>query len=135
MSLSLLSHSGMCRYLYLEVGLNFTMAAVGVALSSDNLGCLKLLLEGRPTKDGKPKAKKQLKGWNRLAVHMAARKGYAECIALAVAHGCPWCREVRGSNPEHTSLSSPNFLFFVVQFEPPSASLSIRIWPQLAVLM
>jgi hypothetical protein len=87
------------------------MAAVGVALSSDNLKCLKLLLEGHPVKGKKRKPKTQFEGWNGAAVLTAAKKGYAECVALAVAHGCPWYTEVRGLNPGHTSTFAFNTLF------------------------
>ncbi len=79
------------------MGLPCAVAAVNIALWSDNLECLKLLLE-RPAVDENSSA--QFTAWNKFDVDVAARKGFAECIALAVEHGCPWYREVRGSTPE-----------------------------------
>jgi hypothetical protein len=85
-----------CRYLSQEVGLPCHVAAVNIALWSDNLECQKLLLE-RPAMDEESSV--QFTAWDKFDVDVAARKGFAECIALAVKHGCPWYHEVCGSNP------------------------------------
>jgi hypothetical protein len=78
-----------------KMGLPCAVAAVNIALWSDNLECLKLLLE-RPAMDN---STVQFIAWNKFDVDVAARMGFAECIGLSVKHGCPWYREVRGSSP------------------------------------
>ncbi len=104
------------------------MEAVGAALRNGNLECMKLLLdrlqrgdnEGptvavenptaadvklteadeSPTVDTeRPINAKILSQWTLQDVAEAARKGHLDCLALAVAHGCPWRPEVRGSKP------------------------------------
>jgi hypothetical protein len=90
-----------CRYLVQDVHLPSTPAAVGTALRSGNLECLKLLLESKPNggtrglkSDGQPIC------WSRLDVLLAAEHGFAECVDFAVAHGCPYDANVRIEIPQ-----------------------------------
>jgi hypothetical protein len=111
-ALSHIEHShcmrGLCRYLSQEMGLPCAVAAVNIAMWSDNLECLKLLLERQAT-DNNPSV--QFTAWNKFDVDVAARMGFAECIALAVKHGCPWYREVRGSTPGYACRRGLGYFF------------------------
>lgn len=88
------------RYLSHQVALPVTMTAVGVALQCGNLECLKLLLDRQPAgRNGLPNPNKQFTKWELSPVRVAAKRGFAECVAFAGEHGCPplvgWYAEMR----------------------------------------
>ncbi len=71
-----------------EVGLPCRYYAVGAALCSGNLECLKLLLEGQSAAQNVPNPDVQSFVWDRMDVLEAVKKGFTECVDLVVKHGC-----------------------------------------------
>jgi hypothetical protein len=90
-----------CRYLSQDVGLPCTVDAVGMALQSNNLECLKLLLD-RKGEAGSGNG--GFSRWDLFDVEVAAYKGFAECVAFVVAHGCPYNPKVSGSKPRRCMI-------------------------------
>jgi hypothetical protein len=106
------------RYLCQDVGIPCYVDAVGMALQSNNLECLKLLLD-RNGEAGS--ANGRFSKWELFDVEVAAYKGFAECVAFVVAHGCPYNPNVSGSNPR-SCMIHPVSLIFDLRFGIPCST-------------